>query len=1387
MKLLISIIILMIGQRSFAQKQYISFLSDGSNNTSIDAHRIIEDYDLDGMHIEYKFSNALIHTQLHQGKTFYQFYINDFTQSQELGKPMLPVHTDLIFIPKEASIEIQLIDSSYITYNNFNVLPYQGEVNDKNKSLNKSFQYDSAAYKSKNFFPNKCVQLKKIITIRGLQFALIEVRPIHFQASSKKLRVYSTIKYAVKYVNANTYINYSKYSSHFLKRISNGVLNSRSLHTHINDYLVRNHQQRPADMLTNYLILCPQKYLQAADSLAKWKRQLGYRVKILSKIHWNTNTIKQQIKSAYNNPTNNIEYVSLIGDQEDLPAKIINQSNGQTIYSDLYFSRLDDSLDYFPDVACGRLSVSSKTEALNVVDKIIHYEKEPPSKASFYSNAALITHFNKGNNHEEKLAYTQTTEKIRTYLSSKHIHGQRIYSASHNSNPYYWNNDIYSSGEPINFQLRKPLFSWTGNTQTIKSAIDKGKFILFYRSKSTQNAWSSPLFSRYQIRQLVNYNSLPVIISLAGNDGDFSEAVCFSEELLRIPRKGAVALFSNSGKNISGMNNALGLSLIDALWPNPGLMPNYHTTFSSGIAPNRQALNLLGDIKNQAIFNIISIWGANYSNLVDIWQSFTLFGDPAMKIWTQQPQPTQLSYNHNLNCHTDSCFTFSTNVNGLATLMIGDSVIARRKVSVGTNTLKFNSINGKEAILTISNNTNIPLTKTIKIVGNCPFANFNTYSNTSCITDSFLITNLSNNTNANFVWDFGAGANPKTVAGFGPYYIHFNTPGNKTIHLQMIDSTNSQSIRIKHLIVDSLCIQTIPNNNNRQTTSCTGILTDNGGLGDYSNNTTGSYTISPPNATAIELQFLNLDLIAGQDKINIYDGPNTNAPLLLSLSGQTIPTSNIISSGGSITIQQLTDSKDIASGFKLRWHCISAPSTPNSQFGTIDTLSCRGMVHFYDHSQGGIQQWFWNFGDGETSTQQHPIHHYKYNGNYTVSLKVSNTLGADSIIKHNYIQINRPPAPIIDNALRCHGGSLTFNTHSGTSYWYNQSHDLLATDSIFTTPFLQNTHIYYVENQTSNSISVGKANETGSGYFDNNTKVNGLVFNVYHKTKLISVDIISLNQMRRTIALSNNAGEQIYKLSVILHPGKNTIFLNWILNRGISYQLEAPRNSLLYCNNGAVNYPYKSQAIEIVNSILGNGEYAYFYNWKCEAANCISPQTEVKAIISDTLKARANFKFTLSNLKVNFINKSHFATSYYWDFGDGDFSLERNPKHRYTHNGVYRVKLIAANACGQTVYSTNVTITNTSIHAFSGINKVTIYPNPASSTLHIKLSLLQSQAITITLKTPLGQSVKTLYLNSFSQYIDREIDLTNLAIGVYILEIKTRNEAIRKKIIIRNQ
>ena len=74
-------------------------------------------------------------------------------------------------------------------------------------------------------------------------------------------------------------------------------------------------------------------------------------------------------------------------------------------------------------------------------------------------------------------------------------------------------------------------------------------------------------------------------------------------------------------------------------------------------------------------------------------------------------------------------------------------------------------------------------------------------------------------------------------------------------------------------------------------------------------------------------------------------------------------------------------------------------TAPTADFACVDTSSTPGLVNFEDLSQNTPEEWLWDFGDGTTSTEQHPEHIYSEDLMVQVCLTVTNSGGSDQFCK----------------------------------------------------------------------------------------------------------------------------------------------------------------------------------------------------------------------------------------------------------------------------------------------------------------------------------------------------------------------------------------------------
>ncbi|MDO8261401.1 MAG: PKD domain-containing protein, partial [Candidatus Magasanikbacteria bacterium] len=97
---------------------------------------------------------------------------------------------------------------------------------------------------------------------------------------------------------------------------------------------------------------------------------------------------------------------------------------------------------------------------------------------------------------------------------------------------------------------------------------------------------------------------------------------------------------------------------------------------------------------------------------------------------------------------------------------------------------------------------------------------------------------------------------------------------------------------------------------------------------------------------------------------------------------------------------------------KAQEACATTPIFTNLNLPTADFTIDRAVVtpgaliFFYDHSTGTqISSWYWDFGDGYTSTLQNPSHRFNYAGHYDISLTVTNMYGSRTMIKRDGVYV----------------------------------------------------------------------------------------------------------------------------------------------------------------------------------------------------------------------------------------------------------------------------------------------------------------------------------------------------------------------------------------------
>ena len=181
------------------------------------------------------------------------------------------------------------------------------------------------------------------------------------------------------------------------------------------------------------------------------------------------------------------------------------------------------------------------------------------------------------------------------------------------------------------------------------------------------------------------------------------------------------------------------------------------------------------------------------------------------------------------------------------------------------------------------------------------------------------------------------------------------------------------------------------------------------------------------------------------------------------------------------------------------------------------------------------------------------------------------------------------------------------------------------------------------------------------------------------------------------------------------------------------------------------------------------------------AGNPVTSTISVSA--APTVNASANVTTILVGGTVTFSSAGSGATSYSWDFGDGNSSTQTNPSHTYSSSGIFTVTLTGTlNGCSNTSQLT-INVGAVNIEDVNLENSISVIPNPNNGNFEILFDLNEFQELNLEIHNSIGQLIisedldiiKTTRIN---------YDLTDFPTGFYYLSITSNSGKTTKRLFI---
>ena len=284
------------------------------------------------------------------------------------------------------------------------------------------------------------------------------------------------------------------------------------------------------------------------------------------------------------------------------------------------------------------------------------------------------------------------------------------------------------------------------------------------------------------------------------------------------------------------------------------------------------------------------------------------------------------------------------------------------------------------------------------------------------------------------------------------------------------------------------------------------------------------------------------------------------------------------------------------------------------------------QVNFFDRSTGGAYRWFWNFGDGNSSTLRKPSHTYRKEGLYLVTLSAQDTTGncIDHIAK--FVQVGQSDCRArFEFSINSATNGIRFkNTSSGniTEYLWDFGDGTTSTD--------QNPIHIFAPGSYNVSLTVSSDAGCVDEYFER-----------------IQVGLIPCDA--DFTAHVDETNKAYFNNNVLGNINK----LMWIFGDGAISERNDPIHQ------------YKNAGIYTV------GLYAY-------TGTCMdySEQTIIVGERDGDMQAFFTQTVDEDTRTVKFFDRSIGTdenTTYIWDFGDATTSTEQNPVKTFSEGGYYFV------------------------------------------------------------------------------------------------------------------
>lgn len=446
---------------------------------------------------------------------------------------------------------------------------------------------------------------------------------------------------------------------------------------------------------------------------------------------------------------------------------------------------------------------------------------------------------------------------------------------------------------------------------------------------------------------------------------------------------------------------------------------------------------------------------------------------------------------------------------------------------------------------------------------------------------------------------------------------------------------------------------------------------------------------------------------------------------------------------------------------------LSQAGQAQCQAGFTYTVGTAGQVSFTNTSvnTNTATTFYWNYGDGSSSTGPNASHNYLYNGSYFVWLNITDSLNGGSSCSSSFMD-----TVVITNAATCNL-SVNFTYTLGSNGAVSFGNISTGVNS----NFIINWN--FGDGNTSSQSSPNYA-YTYNGTYPVTLHISDSA-GVCVGSKTDSL-VITTAQAAPTCNVSFT-----YTLGSSGQVDFTPVYSGSLSNPSIVFA--TGDGNYLYTGLGLASYTYAYNGvynayISVTDSL--NPQYSCYYQAPITITNTINNPNNCQDSVffnlyRDSLQAGLWYAYTYS------MNGNSLANAT-WNWGDGTTSSGLTPSHTYANPGWYTICVTGYLSCGDStyycftdsLYRTNQMISVQVINGTNGISSNTktmtslnAYPNPFADNLTIKVTSYENKNIVCAMYDMMGNLV--LKEEVMMKRGDNEVKLNTSSLnhGVYFVNV----------------